>query len=135
MLVSLTTKYNGFIAKGTVSFRFVPFAERHGYKDIKMRKNVISIFIPIVLVFMIFFCTTFLAKGKPVENNEQAIEIAKAYVLKKYGKEFHDYRIIVKLENDVWIVAYIREGFLGGGGPEVWIKQINGRVIKCFLQL
>ena len=87
-------------------------------------------------------------KETPAENEEQAIKIAKEYVLKEYGKSFDDYQIEVRTESeldaggrdDVWIVwySYIDEngesGYAGGGGPAVYIEKATGKVITCFLQ-
>lgn len=72
--------------------------------------------------------------SKEINNKQEAIEIAKSYVFNEYQQHFEDYEIIVELEDDIWIVAYVKPLMLGGGGPVVNIKKINGEVIGCALQ-
>ena len=80
--------------------------------------------------------------GMPVKTEEQALKIAKAHILKKYKKDFmtsefndgYKYEIDIYLGIKTWVVSYYRDGWLGGGGPCVMIKQSNGRVIQSYLQ-
>ena len=82
-------------------------------------------------------------KGGLVETKEQAIAIAKEYVLKKYNKSFDEYEIKVSdaseyinvlydgewAFNTIWFVAYDLIG-----GPAIYIRKIDGSVIACMLQ-
>ena len=99
----------------------------------------------IIIVCVTVACMIFWFKGKPVENKEQAIEIAKAYVLEKYHKSFDDYNISVEPEGELWIVSYgippvydesgeIVAAPEGGGGPALKIEKSSGKVISCLLQ-
>ncbi len=101
-------------------------------------KSIIILLACIVVISVLGFAI-YLTKGEPVENEEAAIEIAKAYVLKKYKHGFDNYFISVELEDEVWIVWYYftdENGYRpeGGGGPEVHIKRSTGRVVRCVLQ-
>ena len=99
----------------------------------------------ILFLDVIDFFRGFFIKGEPVETEEQAIEIAKAHMLKRYKNNFEGYEIKVKLEGEIWTVywglpsKYDDEGNLlsvtvGGGGPSVKINKSNGRVVYCMLQ-
>ena len=101
-----------------------------------MKKYVFMCLILICLIVIgIYFFT-----GKPVETEEQALEIAKAHVLRKYKNSFDEYNITVFTRDDLWIVCYFilnEDGTSpeGGEGPAVYIKKSNGRVIRSYLQL
>ena len=110
-----------------------------------------------ILICATLFCSLFFTSGKlvepgPVENEERAIEIAKAYVWKKYYRSFRNHEIKAELtegawlakcyeglvekeewEDDVWSVWYVSESDMGGGLPEVHINKSDGKVVLCFL--
>ncbi|MCL2142029.1 MAG: hypothetical protein FWH46_04045 [Methanimicrococcus sp.] len=78
----------------------------------------------------------------PIEDEERAIEIAKAYVFKKYKDNFDEYEIKVTSDDDIWIVWY--EPILKNPdwylwytyavhGPVVHINKSNGKVVYCDL--
>ena len=93
-------------------------------------------------IYFMLFRGNLIAKeqfeGKLVENGQQAIEIAKRYVEKKYKENFNGsdkYEIKVDGEGDVWVVWYSRkDGVDGGGGPELYINKFDGEVLECYLQ-
>ena len=101
----------------------------------------------IIVIGVIMLMMFYLTLGKPVETKEQAIKIAKNHVIIKYWwKNFDEYEICAwdasvekPIEGEYWIVSYeLRSdsgNFVdGGGGPAVWIKKNNGKVVKCKLQ-
>jgi hypothetical protein len=105
-----------------------------------VRKN--CIFIVVITTALLYVTVSYLASctgGKPIENKEQAINIAKAHVFKKYHNNFDEYIINARLDEDVWIVWYSYVDDSGyavedGGGPFLKIRQSNGRVLHCWLQ-
>ena len=110
-----------------------------------MKKKFIDIFIAFATITIIMVFGVIVFTGKPVENEEKAIEIAKEYVLKKYNNSFDDYEISAYLNDGAWVVSYgiapvydengeILEATAGGGGPTVKIRKSNGKVISCLLQ-
>jgi len=52
------------------------------------KKYIVNIVIFVVLISITGFYILFFTRGEPVESEERAIEIAKAYVLEKYNKSF-----------------------------------------------
>ena len=107
------------------------------------KKIIISLALVTVISVGIFW-----AIGKPVKTEEEAIEIAKTYILKKYGNRFDDYVIKAYDESEIWVdpgiwvVLYspkeLYDEFgtqikwtLDGEGPSIHIKKSNGRVIYC----
>ena len=124
-----------------------------------LKKKLICVGILIVLIIS-FFCLKFylnINREKIIEkkqeseitfskkeevnknfiNKETAIKIAKSYVEKKYNQKFDEYQINTRLDRDIWIVYYTygNPPVEGGGGPAVYIKRDNGKVIRCELQM
>ena len=97
-----------------------------------MKKKYVLV---LAAALLIIVCCIFFFAGKPVETEEQAINIAKSYVLKKYKNDFPEYEVSAELENGVWFVLYYIPGWADGGGPDVYILRANGRVLLCRLSL
>ena len=77
--------------------------------------------------------------GEEVKSEQEAIEIAKLHVWKKYSYTFPDHVIKVQSEGDAWLVLYIpdmsnHQQLKGGGGPAVYIRKATGEVFRCYLQ-
>jgi len=111
---------------------------------IKKKVFILLILITTILItyLSVFFLPyVFFPRAGYVKDEDRAIKIAKMYIAIKYFyKNFDDYKIEVDFEDGKWIVWYYitdenGHAFEGGGGPEVWINQSNGRITKCFLQL
>ena len=107
----------------------------------------------LTLICVIALCVFVFARGRPVESEEEAIEVAKAYVLKKYKKDYGGYVINAYDASEIdpvmngkyWIVSYgipsvydengnVLEATAGGGGPSLKISKQNGKVVYCKLQ-
>jgi len=97
-----------------------------------MRKKYVLILVAALLTIV---CCIFFFAGKPVETEEQAISIARSYVLKKYKNDFPEYEVSAELENGVWIACYYIPFYADGGGPDVYILKTNGRVLLCRISL
>lgn len=107
-----------------------------------MKKRIILLLVAAVLITA--SCAAFFT-WNPIENEEQAISIAKSFVSKIYRKDLSEYEVYAKHEDGVWTVWYglspvfdengeLLVAYLGGGGPELRILEINGWVIFCSLQ-
>ena len=107
----------------------------------------------LTLICVITLCVFVFARGRPVESEEEAIEVAKAYVLKKYKNSYDGYvvnaydasEIDPAINGKYWIVSYgipsvsdengnVLEATAGGGGPSLRICKLNGKVVYCKLQ-
>jgi len=107
----------------------------------------------IILICVIVLYIIVVVRSKPIENEEEAIEVAKAYVIKKYNRNYDENEINVydASETDAvpygkyWIVAFgipsvydengnVLEVTAGGGGPLLKISKSNGKVFYCELQ-
>ncbi|MDR0766853.1 MAG: hypothetical protein LBE57_00165 [Methanosarcinales archaeon] len=83
----------------------------------------------------VFYCFSSVTDGKPVEDEERAIEIAKEYVFKKYNDNFDMCKINVHLRSDdIWVIYY-NYPYHHGGGPGVHIDRLTGEVILSALLL
>jgi len=109
-----------------------------------MRKPILKISI-IFFVIMIIITGIFLVlkyRNNPVETKEEAIKIAKEYVLEKYDNSFPEYVIECNQEKNNWVVFYTRPPkkendkliVMFGGGPELKIDKETGKVVYCKLQ-
>ena len=98
-------------------------------------KKFVSFMLIIVAAFAFSICIS-PKKGILVETEEQAIIIAKEYVLKKYEKTFEDeYEIYARLDGKNWYVWYLKgEEKNSSGGPSLCIRKYDGKVTKCYLQ-
>ena len=104
-----------------------------------MKKVLIIILITLTIIFSVYFIFR-----KPIENEEQAIKIAKKYVHFIYRNDFSEYSINADLKGKKWIVYYHfpdeedEDGnvicWLDGGGPEVHIRKADGIMTFCRLQ-
>lgn len=72
--------------------------------------------------------------AEPVENKEQALELAHAYVLENCKSTFEGYRITAQQEGDAWVVSYSLSEDAAGGGPQLRIRASDGKVISFALQ-
>ena len=71
-----------------------------------------------------------------VKNEQQAIEIAKLYVLEKYANSFEKYKITARLKDNIWtIIYYHNPNEYDGGGPYLTIDAITSKVTNCGLQV
>ncbi|WP_040195942.1 hypothetical protein [Candidatus Soleaferrea massiliensis] len=72
--------------------------------------------------------------AEPVENKEQALEIAHAYVLENCKSTFEGYQVTALQEGDEWIVSYSLSEDTAGGGPQLRIRASDGKVVSFALQ-
>jgi len=94
----------------------------------------------VAIAFFVKFSTnneeqniTMPTNNKEIKSEQDAIEIAKSYVFKRYNQNFDDYRIKTKLDNDIWIVYYVDDSEVdGGGGSEVKIKKSMVKLLVAF---
>ena len=115
--------------------------------------KIILVLAAVLLILASLATAYFLRPKNPVETEEEAIDIAKEYVVKKYGHPFSDYYINVYFfekddlertkEQNCWEVSYGKNDWdnydggpivLGGGGPSVIIRKSDGKVVRCELQ-
>ncbi|MBQ7847162.1 MAG: hypothetical protein IJ344_02655 [Clostridia bacterium] len=105
-----------------------------------MKKIIVPIAVCVASVLLILGIGTLHAlTSDPVNTEEEAIEIAQAYVTEHYGEQFEDYTVHASLEGEIWCVSWAPSAMdertlLGGGGPLVQIKSENGTVVSCLLQ-
>lgn len=98
-----------------------------------MKKAGVIAILMMLLSGMVVVCLEVVVKN-PIESEQEAILLAKEYVLNKYKHSFDDYEIEIDSDNAIWIVSYGIDGSEGGGGPEVHNNKSNGKIIYCELQ-